>query len=368
MFRRDFLQTAGAATVFSLAQASPQVKSVAASSQIGMGFIGRGIRGTHLLRQFQLLPAVRALAVADLYDGCLKAALEDTDNRAAATKDYRAVLDRKDIDAVAIATPDHWHTRMVLDALDAGKHVYIEKPMTWSIAEGPRVIAALQRTGRVLQVGSEAKTSQLTAKAREIVKSGALGKVNLVRLMNGRNSGTGAWRYPIPPDASPETIDWPRFLGSAPQRPFDADVFFRWRGWWEYSGGVSTDLFVHLLTQLHEIMDVRGPKSAVSQGGIYKWNDGRTVPDLLNSLLDYGGFIVDICGDLENTFTPRGIYILGQEGSMVLGTGRLTVYPEPAYYYWVTKGASSEIRPGRSILRTWARRLAQLGRWKTSTV
>lgn len=322
--------------MFSLAQASPQGKAVprngqTGSSEIGMGFIGRGIRGTHLLRQFQALPGVRALAVADLYDGCLKAALEDTGNRAAATKDYRAVLDRKDIDAVAIATPDHWHTRMVLDALDAGKHVYIEKPMTWSIAEGPRVIAAVQRTGRVLQVGSEAKTSQLTAKAKEIVKSGALGKVNLVRLMNGRNSGTGAWRYPVPPDASPETIDWPRFLGSAPPRPFDANVFFRWRCWWEYSGGVSTDLFVHLLTQLHEIMDARGPKSAVSQGGIYKWNDGRTVPDLLNSLLDYGGFITDICVDLENTFTPRGIYILGQDGSMMLGNNRLTVYPEPAY-------------------------------------
>lgn len=331
MVRRSFLQTAGAATVYYLADSAPGAQTASPNTQIGMGFIGRGIRGTHLLRQFMALSGVRPLAVADLYDGCLKAALEDTANQAVVTKDYRAILERKDVDAVAIATPDHWHTPIVLDALDAGKHVYIEKPMTWSIEEGPRVIAAVQRTGRVLQVGSEAKTSQLTAKARQIVKSGALGKVNLVRLINQRNNGAGAWRYPIPSDASPETIDWPRFLGSAPNRPFDAAVFFRWRCWWEYSGGVATDLFVHLLTQVHEIMDVRAPKSVVSQGGIYKWNDGRTVPDLLNSLLDYNGFITDICVNFENTLTPRGVHILGSEGSMTLAGNRLTVYSEPAY-------------------------------------
>jgi Predicted dehydrogenases and related proteins len=143
---------------------------------------------------------------------------------------------------VVIATPDHWHHRMTLDALDAGKHVYVEKPMTWSIEQGREVVAAVQKSGKLLMVGSGAKTSALTAKAREIVKSGVLGKVNMVRMLNHRNNPEGAWVYPIPPDASPRTVDWARFLGPAPKRAYDPKVFFRWRCWWEYSGGVATDL------------------------------------------------------------------------------------------------------------------------------
>ena len=120
--------------------------------------------------------------------------------------------------------------------------------------------------------------------SREIVKSGVLGKVNMVRMENNRNNPEGAWVYPVPPDATPQTIDWQRFLGPAPKRAYDPKVFFRWRCWWEYSGGVATDLFVHMLSQMHEFMDVTGPKSVVSNGGIYRFDDGRTVPDVMNSV------------------------------------------------------------------------------------
>ena len=334
--RRDFLRRAGAAAiVYKMVKSGPYLKAAGPNDQVGMGWIGLGIQGTHLLRSFKAIPGVRLVAGADLYDGHLARARELTEGAIATTRDYRAVLERKDVDAVVIATPDHWHRRMVLDALAAGKDVYVEKPMTWSIEQGKEIIAAVNKTGRLLQVGSQGKTSALVAKAREIVKSGALGKVNMVRMANHRNSPEGAWVYPIPPDASPQTIDWPRFLGPAPRRPFDPQIFFRWRCWWEYSGGVATDLFVHHLTALHEIMDVAGPESVVSQGAIYRWNDGRTVPDVMNSVFQYPeGFLADLYVNLGNAHPLHGIAILGTEGTLALGgrgaqASTLMLYPEP---------------------------------------
>jgi predicted dehydrogenase len=188
--------------------------------------------------------------------------------------------------------------------------------------------AAAEKSKCLVQVGSQGKTSPLTAKAREIVQSGVLGKVNMVRMLNHRNDAQGAWKYPVPPDASTRTIDWDRFLGDRPKRAFDANVFFRWRCWWEFSGGVATDLFVHLLTWLHEVMDVKGPRSVVSQGGIYRWNDGRNVPDVMNSIFDYNGFIADMYVNLGSAYPMRAITIMGSQGTLVEERGKLVVYPE----------------------------------------
>ncbi len=332
--RRAFLRSAGAAAiVYRFVESGPYLKAAGPNDQIGLGFIGVGIQGNILLRAFQALPGVRPIIAADVYDGHLLRAREETKGAIATTRDYREVLVRKDVDAVVIAAPDHWHRQMVLDALAAGKDVYIEKPMTWRIEQGKEIMAAVKKTGRILQVGSQGKTSMATAKAREIVKSGILGKVNMVRMANHRNSAEGAWVYPIPPDASPQTIDWPRFIGPSPKRPFDPKIFFRWRCWWEYSGGVATDLFVHMLTTLHEIMDVVGPKSVVSQGGIYRWNDGRTVPDFMNSVFDYGSFLVDMYVNLGNSRPVHGTVICGSEGTLVTEGrgpygGKLVVYAE----------------------------------------
>lgn len=330
--RRRFLRNAGAAAaVWQVVEGGGvPAKAWDKNSTLGFGFIGIGIRGMYLLEEFRKMPGVKALIAADVYDGHLKRAEEITDGTIETTRDYRKVVDRKDVDVVVIATPDHWHRQMTLDALSAGKHVYLEKPMAWSIAQNLEIAKAADRSKLLLQVGSGTKTSPVTAKAREIVKSGVLGKVNMVRMANHRNTPEGAWVYAVPPDASPQTIDWERFLGPAPKRPFDANVFFRWRCWWEYSGGVATDLFVHMLTQLHEVMDVEAPLSVVSQGGIYRWKDGRTVPDVMNSIYEYSGeFIADLYVNLGNSSGVRGMTIMGSEGTLEVTMRGLTLYEEP---------------------------------------
>lgn len=364
--RRRFLQTAGSAIVFQLAGNAPKSKA-GPNDTVQLGFIGSGIRATQLIDDFKAIAGVRIPAVCDLYDGALARSREQIDAGIATTKDYRAILDRKDVDAVVIATPDHLHKRMVLDALAAGKHVYIEKPLTWSLEEGPEIIQAAESSGKLVQVGSQGKTSMLTAKARELVKSGALGKVNMIRLSNHRNNAQGAWRYAIPPDASEKTIDWGRFLGDRPKRPFRPEVFFRWRCWWEFSGGVATDLFVHLLTWLHEVMDVKAPISVVSQGGLWRWKDGRDVPDVMNSIFEYEeGFIADMYVNLCNGRELMGPAIYGDQGTLVQERGRLILYKEPVDHdvqhygtlswpksaraaYFESKGFTAEGRPVKPL-------------------
>jgi predicted dehydrogenase len=316
-------------TIFSLPAARIYMAGQAPSARVRIAYIGVGIRGTQLISDFSAVPNVEPVAVCDLYDGYLQHAREVIPN-VSSTKKYEDILARSDVDAVVIATPDHLHKRMTLDALAAGKHVYIEKPLTWSLEEGPEIIRAEQRSGKVLVVGSGAKTSSLTAHARELIAQKAIGKVHQVRMVNHRNSREGAWVYPIPPDASESTIDWPRFLGSRPKRPFSPEVFFRWRCWWDYSGGVATDLFVHMLTTMHEILQVEAPVSAVSQGGLWFWKDGRNVPDVLESVFEYKeGFVVQCCVNLRSTFPMPNTVILGSEGTMVIDRGKLTLYPEP---------------------------------------
>ena len=325
MERRAFVYRAAAA-----AAATKAVKA-APSDQVRLGFIGIGIRGTQLMSAFRVAPGAKFVAAADLYDGCLTRATE-TDPGIATGKDYRAVLDRKDVDAVVIATPDHHHHRMALDALAAGKHVYLEKPMAWSIPQCRDLLASSQKhPNQKFQTGSGAGYSPLTDAARDLVKSGVLGKVNQIRMENHRNSASGAWVYPVPPDASPQTIDWNRFIGNSPKKAFDPKIFFRWRCWWEYSGGVATDLFVHQLSQLHALMSVEAPKSVVAQGGLFKWDDGRTVPDLLQAVYEYPGFLTTLHVNLANQRgTGQTTVVHGSEGTLVFeGRGKLTHYPEP---------------------------------------
>jgi predicted dehydrogenase len=336
--RRSFLRNTGAAAaVYKLVDGGFQMRAAGPNDQIGLGFIGVGIRGSFLLEGFQAIPGVRPIIAADVYDGHLEHAKEVTEGKIETTRDYHAVIARKDVDAVVIATPDHWHRQMMLDALAAGKHVYIEKPISWSIEQGRELVAAAEKSGKVVMVGSGAKTSPLTAKAKEIIKSGALGKVNMVRMENNRNNPEGAWVYPVPPDASQKTIDWQRFIGPSPKRAYDPKVFFRWRCWWEYSGGVATDLFVHMLSQMHEFMDVTGPKSVVSNGGIYRWDDGRTVPDVMNSVYEYPqNFIADIYVNLGNSHGISGTVVMGSEGTLIIGDrgaqrNQLMLYPEPKF-------------------------------------
>ena len=205
------------------------------------------------------VPGVELVAAADIYDGRFEECRKKFGKDIQTTRDYREVLARKDVDAVIVASPDHWHMQMTIDALEAGKDVYCEKPMMHSIDEGARMLAAQKKTGRILQVGSQCVSSIVYEKARELFASGAIGQVNLIEGWTNRNSVMGALHWPIPKDASPQTIDWDRFLGQAPKRPFEPARLFRWRLYHDYGTGITGDLFVHLFSGMHFVTGAVGP-------------------------------------------------------------------------------------------------------------
>ncbi|MGE5127147.1 MAG: Gfo/Idh/MocA family protein, partial [Betaproteobacteria bacterium] len=269
--RRQFLEKSGLAAVAAAAATRAREAGAQLNNSVGLsprpvrlGFIGAGIRGTLLMEAAAGISGVEIVTAADCYKGHLERAKELVSPPPATTGDYREVLARPEVDAVVIATPDHWHLKMTQQALAAGKHVYVEKPMTHSWEEGEEFISAVERSGKLLQVGSQYMSMGCAQKAAEMIRSGRLGQVTLVEGRIHRNSSTGAWYYPIPPDASPETVDFKGFLGAAPAHEFDLRRFFQWRLFWDYSGGLPTDLFVHLITATHQLMGVQEPESAVS--------------------------------------------------------------------------------------------------------
>ena len=283
--RRNFLRAGSATTV--LAAAAPAQSPKSANDKINVACIGFGIMGQGDVQTVTTVPGTKLVAVSDVYEGRLTKAKEVYGNDIFTTRDYREVLARKDVDAVIVATPDHWHQIIACDAMKAGKDVYCQKPMVQKVEEGAAVIKAEKETKRILQVGSQRASSILYAKAREVIKQGAIGDVRMVEAYWDRNSALGAWQYSIPPDASPQTVDWDRFLGHAPKRPFEPIRMFRWRNYQDYGTGVAGDLYVHLFTGIHYVMDSMGPNRIMSTGGIYYWNDGRDVPDLMLGMFDY---------------------------------------------------------------------------------
>ena len=237
--RRQFMQWSTAMGLAFRGAALPMGLKPPPSDRITVGMIGVGARAHQLMPAIQAVPGTEIVGVCDAYKGRLERAVERTGGRAKIYPDYQAILADKSIDAVVIATPDHWHKTIAIAALRAGKDVYIEKPLTYAIDEGVAIVDEVRKTGRVLQVGSQGISEKLQQKAREIIQSGRLGQITMIRATFNRNTASGAWIYPIPPDASPQTVNWETFLGSAPKRPYDAARFFRWRCYWDYSGGIS---------------------------------------------------------------------------------------------------------------------------------
>src|SRR6267142_2470948 len=292
--RRDFIKLTTAATVAAAtsttilaADEARHPERVSPSDKIRLGLIGAGGQGMGDTREALKVPGVELVAVADLYDGRLTRAKEIWGNQLFTTRDYREVLARSDIDAVVIATPDHWHMRISNDAMKAGKDVYCEKPMVQSLEQGKQVIETAQQTNRIFQVGSQRVSSIVYKKAKDLLASGAIGELNLVECWWDRSSAIGAWQYSIPPDASPATVDWDRFLGRAPKRPFEPVRLFRWRNYQDYGTGVAGDLFVHLFSGIHLVCGSNGPTRIMATGGLRYWKDGRDVPDVMLALLDY---------------------------------------------------------------------------------
>jgi predicted dehydrogenase len=229
----------------------------------------------------------KVVAACDCYDGRLQRMKEQYGDDIFTTKDYGEVLARKDIDAVLIGTPDHWHQKITVDALRSKKDVYCEKPMVQHVEDGQAVVAAQKETRQILQVGSQRVSSVVYKKAQELYRAGAIGELNMVEAWWDRNSAVGAWEYTVPPDASTATCDWNTFQGRAPKTEWDPHRFFRWRCYREYGTGVAGDLFVHLFSGLHFITGAIGPTRVFSTGGLRFWKDGRNVPDVLFGAFDY---------------------------------------------------------------------------------
>jgi predicted dehydrogenase len=337
--RRQFMQrslVAAAAAPLALhaigrdAHAAPTTTSP--NDRIRVGFVGVGARvQSGLLQAAMAVPGVEVVGVCDAYRGRIERALERIGPVAKDYGDWRALVADKSIDVVFIATPDHWHKQQTLEALAAGKDVYLEKPMTYAIDEGPEMYAAAEKSGRILQIGSNGMSSKLQEMAKDIVKSGKLGEINLIRATFDRNTDSGAWLYPIPPDADPRTVDWDMFLGPAPRRPFSLERFFRWRAYWDYSGGISTDLFVHLMTTIHFIMDATIPELVTATGANYRHQKTHEVPDTLNASAVYGkeSFMVSLSATFNSASSGEsGFAILGHEGSLSFRGDRLVFTPE----------------------------------------
>lgn len=330
--RREFIGST-AAGITAITGNGKYVKSTAqtmsANDRLNVGFIGVGARAQQLMDDAKNIRGLEIVGICDAYKGRIERALERTAGRAKVYRDHRELLASKEIDAVFIATPDHLHATHVKAALEAGKDVYCEKPLTYTIDEGLEIVAASRATGKIVQVGSQGVSSSLQQKAREIIASGRLGQITMVRANNHRNTASGAWIYPIPPDASPDTVNWEMFLGSSKRMPYSPERFFRWRCFSDYSGGIATDLYVHLVTTIHFLMAAKAPDSVMAMGEIYRWKENRDVPDTLNALLQYPeGFVVNLSATFNNEgVNERGFQIMGTEGTLEISGKALTFTP-----------------------------------------
>ena len=346
--RRQFVQATGLAAL-PAAAALGQSAGRSANDRIQFATIGIGGMGFGDTGHALNTPGTRLVAVCDIYDGRLQRAKELHGADLFTTRDYREILSRKDIDAVIVATPDHLHARISIDAMEAGKDVYVEKPMVQDWRDGHKMIEAAQRTKRIVQVGSQRVSSVVYKKAQELLKSGAIGELNSVEAWWDRNSALGAWQYSIPTDASPATVDWDRFIGHAPKREFEPIRLFRWRNYQDYGTGVAGDLFVHLFSGMHFITGAVGPERIFASGGLRFWRDGRDVPDVMPGLYDYPKttahpeFNLALRVNFVNgAGETSGFRFVGSEGVMTVGGGvSLTKRPP-------------EREPGHTI-GTWSR-------------
>ncbi len=335
--RRQFLNygagalaaTAAAKSILQPQRLFGSGRPVAPSDTIRFASIGTGIRGCEHLEASLSVPGIECVAVCDLYDSRHTAAQESVKNpNVPATRDYRSILDRKDVDSVLIATMDHNHRRIFEDACAAGKDVYCEKPMSHTVEDGFAMVEAAHKNNRMIAIGSQRVSSILYAKGKEIYDSGKLGEVFSINAYWDRNSPSGAWVYPIPPDANEKNIDWNTFLGTAPKVPFDPIRFFRWRCYKDYGEGLGGDLFVHLLSGIQFIAGINQPAlRAESSGGLFHFKDGREFPDLIETLYDYPNCRVTLRCNLNNE-GGEFIAFYGTKGTLLIKDGTLSYKPQ----------------------------------------
>ncbi len=342
--RREFLKwsAAGAAAVGFLGTTTPS-SVLGANERINIGVIGCGGMGSGHLRELvdwskNGYQNIGVIGVCDIYERRKQRARDISG--AKVFHDYRDLLEMPDLDAVLIATPDHWHSRMTIDAMEAGKDVYCEKPMTRYWYEAKEVTQVQARTGRVVQIGAQGTSSDLRWEANKLIREGALGKLLWSQGGYCRNSRDGEWNWWIDPAANPQNLDWERFLGPAPKRPFDPERFFRFRKYWDYSGGVATDLFYHSLAELETALGPEFPRRVSASGGIYIFPD-REVPDTFEMMIDYPSeHTVVLISSMGNR---QGVpeLIRGHEATLSYEGGQVVVRPEEEF-----KSERPEVRVG----------------------
>ena len=332
--RRSFVTRSAALTA-----APALLNAQAAGSKVNVGWVGLGNRGGKHITTLMEEGAgdVYVKAICDTFSPRLAKTKDEVttiQKRAPDTyDDYYKMLQDKSIDAIGIFTPEHLHRDMAIAALEAGKHVYCEKPLTHTIEEGFEIIEAVKKSGKKFQVGTQRRSALIYRKAKEIYESGVLGKVVYARAFWYRNSAPSdpAWRYEIPADAEPANTDYGKFLGEAPDTPFNKERYFQWRLYWDYSGGISTDLLVHQTDAIHMITGRHYCKSVTCSGGIHYWTeDDREVPDTVTAAFEYPDhFHINYSSAFSNSRYDYGEQLLGSEGTLeVMGLQDLYVYPE----------------------------------------
>jgi predicted dehydrogenase len=328
--RRAFVSASAASIVATAASAN---RVLGANNRLRIGIIGCGglAQGEHIPKLMIMKEAdnVEIAVVCDVYQKRLDQAAATTG--AAPVKDYRAILDRKDIDYVAIVTPEHWHARMTIDAADAGKHIYCEKPMTWSIEQAKQVVKKIQQTNVKMQVGVQGMCDDSYETAQRYIKEGKLGRVVQAQIDYSRNYKRDFWVSDEPDkDVRPgENLDWNAFLGPAPKRPFDLDRFLHWRRYWDYSGGIATDLFVHRITRIIRALDLKFPTRVVAVGGKWEFRDSAAeIPDTFNMMLDYpDGLSVVVLSSMAND-APIQHVLRGHEATLEFTRDGFVVRPQ----------------------------------------
>jgi predicted dehydrogenase len=340
--RRTFLASTLAAGL-----AVESSRGFRANDTLRVGLIGVGGRCKHLVRSFPGLPNVKITAVCDVWDDNLEAGKKLADPKAFATKRHEELLARKDVDAVLIATPDHWHVPITVDACKAGKDVYVEKPLTHDLAEGKAVIAAQNDHKRVVQVGTQQRSMPHIAKALEVLKAGTIGTVHKVHCSWNRNSARATKGKD---KLDPGGVDWKRFLGNAKEQPFDAYRFRQWRWFWDFGGGIFTDLMVHWIDVVHWFLDLDHPATAASIGDWYSAKDVWETPDTVQTLLNYPEKSVQVL--FEGTFSSNRLGSMvefrGTKGSLYVDRGRYEVIPDRG---------KTDPKPGSLIVGTGERGL-----------
>jgi len=299
---------------------------IGANDRINVGVIGVGGRGTYVGREFAKIGkdtnACQIVAVCDVYQK--RVDLNKEFHKCDGYLDYREVIARKDIDAVIIATPDHWHAKMALEAMDSGKDVYLEKPMCHTIEEAKHLVNTVKETKRVLQVGSQTTSADQWWKAKKAIADGAIGQMIMSQGSYHRNSREGEWNWKIDPDAGPDKtgkdfVDWKMWLGPSAKRPWNPDRFFRFRKYWDYSGGTATDLFFHVVAPLNICWsEPQFPFKVMSGGGNYIFKDEREVPDTFHLIAEFSkGHSMVLSSSMANSQHIPGL-IRGHEGTIIM--------------------------------------------------